>query len=159
MLPGGPGSENMMFLTWFCPLPLPPAINPTVPRQAGFKRPMSTTPTPPTYQVGPLCPAHHPICRSQLGRENGLFLERIRIRAGIWVEICFFFVCLFVFRASPTAYGSSQAKGQNGAAATPQPQQCQILNQLSKARDQTGILMVTCQVHFHSATMGTLDLC
>ena len=46
----------------------------------------------------------------------------------------FFFVCFF--RATLTAYGGSQARGQIGAAATdwptPQPQQCDI----PKAKNQ-----------------------
>ena len=33
--------------------------------------------------------------------------------------------------------------------------ECQILNPLSKARDQTLILMVTSWVHYHQATTGT----
>ena len=35
-------------------------------------------------------------------------------------------------------------------------QQHWILNPLSKARDQTGSLMVPSQIHFHCTTMGTL---
>ena len=68
-----------------------------------------------------------------------------------------FFVCLFIFvffRAAPTAYGGSQARGLNRSCSrwpTPEPQQCgihapsathttahgngRILNPLSKARD------------------------
>ena len=34
-------------------------------------------------------------------------------------------------------------------------QQCQILNPLSETRDQTYNLMVTSQIHYHCATMGT----
>ena len=33
--------------------------------------------------------------------------------------------------------------------------QCWILNPLSEARDQTGVLMDTSQVHYHWATAGT----
>ena len=36
-------------------------------------------------------------------------------------------------------------------------QQHQILNPLSKARDQICILMDASQIHFHCATMGTLS--
>ena len=53
-----------------------------------------------------------------------------------------FFVC--VFRATPTAYGRSQARGQIGATAAGlhhSSQQRQILNPLSEARDQTRVLM------------------
>ena len=38
----------------------------------------------------------------------------------------------------------------------PQPQQCRILNPLSKARDQTCKFMVTSWIRFHWAIMGTL---
>ena len=69
------------------------------------------------------------------------------------------------------AHGGSQARGWIGtvaaatATAVPDPscicnlyhnsQQCQILNQLSKAKDQTCILMDASQIHFHWATTGT----
>ena len=70
------------------------------------------------------------------------------------------FIYLFIvfcpFRAAPTAYGGSQARGLIGAVAatttaTPDPscilhqssQQQQILNPLSKARNWTLIFMVT----------------
>jgi len=71
-----------------------------------------------------------------------------------------FLFCLF--RAAPTAYGNSQAKGRIGAAAASLLQamsdlshicnpchslwKCQILNPLSKARDRTHILMDTSQI-------------
>ena len=60
------------------------------------------------------------------------------------------FVCLFVcflcclFRAVPTAYGSSQARGLIGATTAGlhhSSLQCQILNPLSEARDQSCILV------------------
>ena len=67
-------------------------------------------------------------------------------------------------RAAPAAYGGSQARSPIGdtayttATPTPDPscvcdlhhrsQQCQILNPLSKDRDQTCILMDTRQIHF-----------
>ena len=73
------------------------------------------------------------------------------------------------------AHGGSQARSQIGAIASPlayttatampdlshvhnlhhSSQQHQILNPLSKARDQTCILMDASQVRFHLATMGT----
>ena len=69
----------------------------------------------------------------------------------------FFFSCLF--RAPPTPYGSSQARGQiramaaglshsnSGSELRLQPTwQCQIPNPLSKARDQTRVLMDTNRV-------------
>ena len=64
----------------------------------------------------------------------------------------------FIFRATPVAYSSYQGRGQIGATATATPdlshicdlyhglRQYQILNPLSKARDQTRILMDTSQV-------------
>ena len=76
-----------------------------------------------------------------------------------------FFFCLFVFsRATPTAFGGSQARGLIGAvaaiyakgAATLNPshvcdlhhssQQCRILNLLREARGQTHNLMVPRQI-------------
>ena len=75
--------------------------------------------------------------------------------------------------AAPTAYGSSQARGESElhlpayatATATRDPScvcdlhqssgQCQILNPLSKDKDRTGNLVVPSQIRFHCATMGT----
>ena len=75
----------------------------------------------------------------------------------------FFF--FFFFRAAPAACGSSQARGQIGAVTdslhyshgnaeselcvkpTPQLMASRILNLLSKAKDQTCILMDTSGVH------------
>ena len=77
------------------------------------------------------------------------------------------------FRASPAAYGGSQARGQIGAVASNlchshskagsnplsnlhhRSRQRWILNPLSKARDQTCVLMDTSQIRFCWATMGT----
>ena len=67
---------------------------------------------------------------------------------------------LFFFRATPMAYGGSQARGRTGAVAAGichSSQQRQILNPLSKVRDQTCNLMVPSWIHFHCATMGTLS--
>jgi len=79
---------------------------------------------------------------------------------------CFCF-CFLLFRPSPAAYGSSQARGQiratapayTTATATWDPscicdlhhgsQQRWILNPLSEARDRTCILMDTSWIHFH----------
>ena len=79
-----------------------------------------------------------------------------------WLLAGFWF-CLFVFAllGHSCAYGSSQARGQIGAAAaaglrhspsnarskpcvqpTPQPQQCRILDPQSKARDQTSSFLM-----------------
>ena len=82
----------------------------------------------------------------------------------------------FFFRATPAAYGSSQARGRirataaglHIATATGDPShnldlhhsspQHWILNPLSKARDRTHILLDTSWIHFHCATMGTPPL-
>ena len=78
----------------------------------------------------------------------------------------FTFFLFFFFRASPTAYGDSQARGQIGATAAglhhshSQIQatfvtynrsslQRWILNPLSEARDRIGNLMVPNQILFH----------
>ena len=67
--------------------------------------------------------------------------------------------CIFFFlRAAPMAYGSSQTRAQIRAIAARlyhSSQQCQILDPLIKARDQTFILMDTSRIHFHCATTGT----
>ena len=85
----------------------------------------------------------------------------------------FFFFFFFNFKAAPVAHGSSQARGQIGAApgslstatAMRDPshvcnlyhssQQCQVLNTLSEDRDRTGILMHTSWVPYHWTTSGT----
>ena len=79
----------------------------------------------------------------------------------------YLFIYLFyflLFRATPAAYGSSQAKGWIGATAPGlhhshtlhhSSRQRRILNPLIEARDQTRILSDTSQVHYRWATMGT----
>ena len=74
--------------------------------------------------------------------------------------VLFYFVLFFfgLFRATPTAYGSSQARGQIRAAAVSlyhSSWQCQILNPLSQARDQTCNLVVPSLIHFHCAMTGS----
>jgi len=67
---------------------------------------------------------------------------------------CFF----FLFRATPEAFGGSQARGLVGATAASLhhiSQQCHILNPLSGARDLTQILMDTSWVHYCLSTVGT----
>ena len=94
--------------------------------------------------------------------------------AALYYYFFFFVFCLF--RAAPAAYGGSQARGRIRAVAasllqnysnvrsephlwpTPQPQQHQILNPLSKARDRTHNLMVPSRIRFCHAMMGTLYL-
>ena len=66
-----------------------------------------------------------------------------------------FLFCLF--RATPVAYGSSQARSQIRAAAAGlhhSSQQPRILNPLREARDGTHILMVTSQVCYRRVTRG-----
>ena len=83
------------------------------------------------------------------------------------------FVVIVLFRATPAAYRDSQAKGGIRAVApglrhshsntrselhlqpTPQLHQRRILIPLSKARDQTHILMDTSWIRFPCATTGT----
>ena len=72
----------------------------------------------------------------------------------------FFFL---LFRATPTAYGDSQARDP-----TQDPsriydlhrssQQCQILNPLIEARDRTHNLMVPSWIHFRCTKMETPSL-
>ena len=86
-----------------------------------------------------------------------------------------FLLSFFFFRATPTAYGGSQAMGPIGDVAashshshshsktrsephlqaTPPSWQCQILNPMSEARDQTCVLMDDSQICFHWATIRT----
>ena len=101
------------------------------------------------------------------------------ISSFIWSSGFRIFIYLFIFnffglfRAAPAAYGSSQARGQIRAVApglrhshsntrfklhlqpTPSSQQCLILNLLSKARDQTHILIGISWGRYQWATMGT----
>ena len=68
----------------------------------------------------------------------------------------FFLFCLF--SATPATCGSSQARGQIRATAISlcqNSQQCLILNPLSRAKDQTCVLMDSSWVHYHWATTGT----
>ena len=91
----------------------------------------------------------------------------------LWILFCF----ALLFRASPVAYGNSQARGRisyrgwptPGVTATAMPgqirvcnlhsssQQHQILNPLSKARDGTCIFMDPSRIHFHWAPTGRPD--
>ena len=85
----------------------------------------------------------------------------------------FFFSFLSFFRAAPSSCGSSQAKVQLLAFATAtamqnpnhifdlhhSSRQCWILKPLSKARDQTQVLMDTSQVHNLLSQKGTPRTC
>ena len=96
----------------------------------------------------------------------------VRRETSCIFEGFFCFFLLFVFWATPAAYGSSQAGGQISFSCQPMPQsqqhqiwdvcnlhrnskQCQILNPVSGARDWTCVLMDTNYIHYHWATMGT----
>ena len=78
---------------------------------------------------------------------------------------CYYYYCLF--RAAPTPYGGSQARGRIGAVATglnhshsngDNSRQHQILNPLREVRDRTRNLMVPSQIHFCRTMMGTPQL-
>ena len=89
---------------------------------------------------------------------------------SFYIYIYIWFFCLL--RATPVAYGGSQARSLIGTAAAslrhshsnprskpclrpiPQLKQCQILNPLSEARDWTHHLVVPSQIRFFWATMG-----
>ena len=94
----------------------------------------------------------------------------------LFVFMCqfkYFFGLFFFFRATPMAYGGSrlgveselQLPAYTTATAMGDPShvfdlyhslwQCQILNPLSEARNQTCILLDTSQICFHWAMMGT----
>ena len=102
--------------------------------------------------------------------EVGIF-QHEHLHTSIAPPSLFFFLnCLF--RATSKAHGSSQARGEFGAAAATlclshsnlgsepicdlhhSSWQCGILNPLSKARDQTCILMDTSWICYCRATMG-----
>ena len=96
--------------------------------------------------------------------------------AGLF-SFLFFFLSFCCFRATPLAYGGSQARGQIRAIAVCLSQshnkarykprlwlhhgswQCQILNPLSEARDRTHNPMVPSWIWFHCTMMGTPRLC
>ena len=99
---------------------------------------------------------------SNWGEPEAIFIQRIDFAFFFFF---FFFFCLF--RATPVAYRCSQASGRIGAiAASPHHShsnvgsaasetyttahwQPWILNQWSKARDQTQVLMDTSQTCYH----------
>ena len=69
-----------------------------------------------------------------------------------------FFFSFGIFRATPTAYGGSQARGLVGATATGlhhSSRQRRLLNSLSEARDQTQKLMVPSWIRFCCNMTGT----
>ena len=74
------------------------------------------------------------------------FLTLLSLSPLLFFGICCFFV--FLFMAAPVAYGSSQARGWISCSCrpVPKPQQRQIFNPLSKARDQTCVLQDTSQI-------------
>ena len=93
-----------------------------------------------------------------------------------FIYLFIYFLVFCPFRAAPTAYGGSLARGRIRTAATSLCQshsnarspdlswvcnlhhsswQCRILNPLSEARDQTRNLMVPSRICFHRTMMGT----
>ena len=73
-------------------------------------------------------------------------------------EVFFFF--FWLFRTTPTAYVSSQARALIGDIAADlhhSSQQHQIINPLSEVRDQTHILMDASWICFCFTTTGTPD--
>ena len=84
-------------------------------------------------------------------------VQRLLFLFAFEVHLSFFFFFV-LFRASPVAYGGSQARVLIGTVASGlhhSSRQYQILNLLSKARDWTHNLMVPSQICFHYAVMGT----
>ena len=100
---------------------------------------------------------------------NSFMTKELRTYNEEWLSFFFFF-----FRAVPVAHGSSQARGWIGAVAaglyttateTQDPShicnlhhsswQRWILNSLSKARDQSHVLMGSSRVHYCWAMTGT----
>ena len=90
------------------------------------------------------------------------FLLSLRKKKCVYIHIC-------LFKASPMAYWSSQARDRIGATATAtampdmshicdlhhSSRQRQIFKPLSKARDRTCVFMDTSWVHYPWATTGT----
>ena len=75
---------------------------------------------------------------------------------GLACLLACFFVC-FVFLGQHLQHMDVPRLGSNRSCSyqpTPEPWQCQILNPLSKARDQTGNLRVSSRICFHHATKG-----
>ena len=107
---------------------------------------------------------HHWDCLMAIWQHPGFFW----VFFFLFFCFCFFF---FFFRATPVAYGGSQAKDLIGATATAtvtwdlsrvydphhSSWQCQILNPLSEARNRTHNPMVPSWIRFHFTTTGTPD--
>ena len=121
-------------------------------------------------KAGHLCPGHfYQHCTDV--RSRAVWQEKEMKDIHIWKENPIFRRQYLFYRV---AYGGSQARGRIGAVAAGlyrKLQQCRIqaasaiyttahsnarsLNPLSKARDQTLVLMGASQIRFHWATMGT----
>ena len=65
---------------------------------------------------------------------------------GHFLLLTFIFYFFGLFRAAPTAYGSSHANQSYSCWPTPEPSQRQILNPLNEARDRACNLMVPSQI-------------
>ena len=73
-------------------------------------------------------------------------------RNSLKIEDLVLALYFFFFRAAPSSYGDSQARGRIGAVAAGlhhSSQLSQILNPLSKARHRTQVLMDPSWVHYH----------
>ena len=103
-------------------------------------------------------------CLAIFGNLRGF--AKAKLYSVSWVMNSDFFSFFGIFRASPSAYGSSQARGQIRAVVASlghshichqhhSSQQHWILNPLREARNWTGVLLDTSRVCYHWATMGT----
>ena len=102
-----------------------------------------------------------------------LWLSLREFKSKVFEKFILWIFFFFLFRATLTAYGGSQARRQIGATVASlhhshsnvgsshisdlhrSSRWCQILNPLSEARDQTCNLMVPSRIHFCCATPGT----
>ena len=97
-------------------------------------------------------PMIHP--DGEVAAQGWIQAPNVSVLFGFFLFVHF---CFLLFRAAPTAYGHSQARGQIGATAAGlhhSSQQHRILNPLSKVQDRTRNLMVTSRICFHCTTMG-----
>ena len=79
---------------------------------------------------------------------RGLYLSTMETGLGWVCRLIYLFVCLgpHLWHMEVPRVG---VESELHLRPTPQPQQCQILNPLSEARNRTRILMDTSWVHYH----------